>query len=204
MRNILQHKPADQPIGDGEISIDTIARTLKTRTQRGEVTVPLDFVALAPRDDNGSSLVYVYRDSGVAEVSEYSAGGGGQAHDGRPWRVPGLSPTVVDSVNIASVKVTPFEVAYPLLITGISLRIISGIADINMVILTEDGQYIANKSVIQANPSDQTHAVSISLNPGRYVTRIEVSSPIVVRTINGYAPWHNGVLAHPLMMQVSV
>jgi len=202
MRNIIKHKPVTELIGPGEIAIDTDARSLKLNTFRGEVTLPLDFVALELLDENASSQVYVYRDDGVARIADYDAGGGGTAFDGKPWRVPGLTPLALGSLAVATTAEALFEIARPTTISGLRLRVESGSGDLGLSILNADGSSVGAWLEQADAPGDVVRAVNLTLDPGRYISRVSVTGSVTLRTVDGRLPWLSDLQRHPMMMEI--
>jgi hypothetical protein len=203
MRSVLKHKRADQPIGPGEVSIDVEGRELKLTTFRGIETLPLDFVALEPRDENASGQVYVFREDGVAHIEPFRAGGGGQADHGYAWRVPGLTPTGIISQAVTDTWDALFEVQRPTTIQRLRLRVEAGSGTVILSIRALDGSPLT--SVLETAPGagDIARGVSVPLDPGRYIARVVVTAPMTLRMIQGRLPWTRAVQAHPLMMEIA-
>lgn len=200
MGSVIQHKPASEPIGPGEISIDVDNRTLNLETFRGVRTLPLDFVALEQPDYNAGSQLYILDADGVARLAAYDAGAGGQAQDGKPFRVLGLTPTGLSTVTTTD-HTALFEVAYPTLVSQLRTRVTAGSAAMTWSIERPDGEVLISYPVTAQPTGDIYQNVSLFLDPGRYVVRLEAASVVTVRVVEGRLPWTPDVQRHPLMME---
>lgn len=187
-------------LAPGVIALDEAGRTLHFTTNQGDVTLPLDRMALAERDENAGSEVYVWRDGGVAEIVEFDAGGGGQERDDATWRVLGLMPISLAGEAVAATHEALFEVSDPLTIANVRVRV-NGAADIIITIETLEG---TEMEVIEDTVASGGNilASGVTLDPGRYRMVVEVSDALTFDAVTGYLSWGEEA-THVVMVEVA-
>ncbi|USN15517.1 hypothetical protein KIKIMORA_03990 [Brevundimonas phage vB_BpoS-Kikimora] len=200
MRPIVKHKPISAPdLAPGELAIGSDG-VLEMVTLRGRVSVPLDRVALAPRKENASSEVYLYQETGIAEIGYLEGGSGGVERDPAPWRVPGLTPVSVSSRILDTPFVAPLLVNEVLDVTQLRARSLAGVGDVKVDIYRGEDIFYSRTIYIPLVGAVAVPVI-LTLDPGHY--RLEVTAPaMTLETLSGYVDWTAGEVAYPILFGI--
>lgn len=200
MRPIVKHKRiTDTTLDSGELAVDP-SGIMQMVTLRGRVSVPLDRVALAPREPNASSEVYLYQETGIAEIGYLQGGSGGVERDPAPLRVPGLTPLSVSSRVFDTAFVAPFQVNEVLDVTQMRARSLVGSGDVKVDIYREESIFYS-RTIFIPTPGAVSVPVILTLDPGHY--RLEVTAAgMTLETLVGYVDWAAGEIAYPVLFGI--
>lgn len=172
------------------MALDEAGRLLYMKTHNGVVSMPLDRVALATSDENASSEVYVYRETGTAERTILDAGGGANYRDNRNWRVFGLAPKGLGSGNVPQAGL--FEITYPTTIKSLRVRVLSGSGILSLKVYNWDGSrgdLVSQNDITITGAGSYIVHLTLNLDPNRFYAMVDSASSINVETIVGLLPW---------------
>jgi hypothetical protein len=198
--------PAD--LADGELYIDETARLIYIKTQAGMLSVPLDIQQLPPLPPGYDPFWVLIKTALGAAWGPFLAGGGGQPYDARAWRIPGLAPQALGTVQFPAQTglMSVFDVSKPSIVGDIRLRSTVGSGSVKASLYRYDGllrEMKATVTIPMTATGGYTRTLGVQLDPGLYAWVLESTANLRLETVLGYLTWSRQAEAHAVSMQVT-
>lgn len=184
---------------DGEGYLDEGDQTLTFKFLNNPGSLILGVSAVAPLSGKADEVCMRINESEV-DFRPLTLGGGGQAFDPEPFRVPGLFPVSAGTMSITTAGYrAPFTLQKPATVTVLQLGLTTN-GDVTFGIETSAGVVLSSNTFSFTAGDAYQKNVSVVLAPGAYRTFVTPTATITARQVSGHH--QNGALvAHPVHMR---
>lgn len=186
VEHIRQNGGAGAPdaLADGEFYVDEAAGMLYLAAASQIYGIPLAVTGMPAIP--GDADLTLARIAGVPTFSVIEGGGGGQAFDGQPWRVPGVVPLLPQPVSLSAGNVyySLFEMAKADTLAHVMVSLTAGSSttgEYGVCAWSENAPgLILAKSTFTGGAGAYTDDVSVALPPGVYATFFRAAGDVQV------------------------